>query len=263
MRLAGSPQVSLWTPVYSKYKLFFDCAVKLAAITTEMIRKPVQGWLLQVVGRMAAAAANTHGALVTLVLNGYGHDAMKLARSLFEIELNILRLKIHPEEIDDFLDYHFIRQKKLYDMYSDEQKRRLPQERYDAMMSAYNSVLARFTTGRNKTRPRNEWCSGSLYKRADEAGPQYLYLYGTFYRQASSMHHLGFGGLAAQSDANMLADMAPSWACLEDALVATGCAPRSINHYDQIANLGFRERIENGPGADYVAACKSLGSAAS
>src|ERR1700752_3921267 len=99
--VAGFPE--MWTPVHNKYKLFFDCAAKLAPITTEMIRSPVQGPLLQVVGRMAAAAANTHGALLALVLNGYGHDAMKLARSLFEIELNIIRLKTHPEEIKDFL----------------------------------------------------------------------------------------------------------------------------------------------------------------
>jgi hypothetical protein len=252
----------MWTPVYTKYKLFFDCAVKLAPITTEMIRTPVQGPLLQIIGRLAAAAANTHGALLTLVLNGYGHDAMKLARSLFEIELNIVRLKARPEEIEDFLDYHFIRQKQLYDMFSDEQKKRFPQERYDRMMSAYNSVLGRFATGRDKTRPRNEWCSESLYKRAKEAGPQYLDLYRMFYGQASSMHHVDFAGLVAHADADMLADMAPSWACLDDALVATGCALRSINHYDEIANLGFKERIEGGPGADYVAACKSLGSAA-
>lgn len=258
--VAGFPE--MWTPVYNKYKLFFDCAVKLAPITTEMIQMPVQGRLLQIVGRMAAAAANTHSALLALVLNGYGHDAMKLARGLFEIELNILRLKTHPEEVEDFLDYHFIRQKQLYDMYSDEQKQRVPQERYDEMMSAYHSVVGRFTTGRNKTRPRTEWCRESLYRRAEKAGPQYLYLYRTFYRQASSMHHLDFGGIAAQSDANMLADMAPSWACLDDALVATGCAVRAIGHYDALANLGFKERIESGPSADYVAACKSLGSAA-
>ena len=89
----GFPE--MWAPVHTKYKLFFDCAVKLAAITAEMIRTPVEGHLLQIVGRMAAAAANTHVALLALVLNGYGHDAMKLARSLFGIELNILRLKIH------------------------------------------------------------------------------------------------------------------------------------------------------------------------
>jgi hypothetical protein len=252
---AGFPE--MWTPVYRKYKLFFDCAAKLAPITTEMIRTPVEGPLLQIIGRMAAAA-NTHGALLTLVLNGYGHDAMKLARSLFEIEINILRLKAHPEEIEDFMGYHFIRQKQLYDMFSDDQKERVPQERFDRMMSDYNSVLGLFTRGRDKTRPRNEWCSESLYKRAKEAGPQYFDLYRMFYGQASSMHHLDFAGIAAHSDADMLADMAPSWACLDDALVATGCALRSISHYDEIANLGFKERIESGPSADYVAAVKSL-----
>jgi len=60
------------------------------------------------------------------------------------------------------------------------------------------------------------------HKRAEEAGPRYLYLYRTFYRLASSMHHLDFGGIAVQSDGKMMADMAPSWACLDDALVATG-----------------------------------------
>ena len=180
----GFPE--MWTPVYGKYKLFFDCLLKLAPTTTEMIKTPVQGPLLQVIGRMAAAAANTHGALLTLVLNGYGHDAVKLARSLFEIELNILRLKAHPEELEDFLGYHSIRQKQIYDMFSDEQQKRVPQDRYDRMISDYNSVFERFIGARDKTHPRNEWCRVSRYERAKEAGSQYLDLYKMFYRQASS-----------------------------------------------------------------------------
>jgi hypothetical protein len=44
--------------------------------------------------------------------------------------------------------------------------------------------------------------------------------------------------------------------------VATGSALRSITHYDETASLGFKERIESGPGADYVADCNSLGSGA-
>lgn len=38
--VAGFPE--MWTPVHNKYKLFFDCAAKLAPITSEMIRSPVQ-----------------------------------------------------------------------------------------------------------------------------------------------------------------------------------------------------------------------------
>ena len=252
--VAGLPE--MWQPVYTKYKPFFDCAAKIAPIITEMTATPVQGGLFQIVGRMAAAAANTHGALLTLVLNGYGHDAMKLARSLFEIEMNIIRLKYHPDEIENFMGYHFIQQKQLYDLFSNEQKSHVSKKRYDEMMSAYTAVLPRFLTKRDKARPRLEWCGISLYERAKEAGPDYLDLYRMFYRQASSIHHLDFSGLAAHSDGNMLADMAPSWAFLHDALVATGCALRAINLYDEIANLGFKDRIESGPMADYIAACK-------
>jgi hypothetical protein len=36
---------------------------------------------------MVLAAANTVGAILTLVLNGYGQEAMKLALSIYEIDL--------------------------------------------------------------------------------------------------------------------------------------------------------------------------------
>lgn len=253
---AGFPE--MWTPVYAKYKLFFDAAVKLAPIATEIIKTPVKGPLLHTVGRMAAAAANTHGALLTLVLNGYGHDAIKLGRSLFEIEINIIHLRAHPDEIEDFLGYHHIRQRQYYDLLSDEEKRNVPRKRYNSMMSDYNAVLGRFASRRDKNRPRGQWCKVSLYDRAQKAGPYYLELYKTFYAHASSMHHLDFSGLVAYSDANMQADMAPSWEGIDVALSATGCAIRSIGYYDDVAKLGFKERIENGPLVDYLAACKRL-----
>src|SRR5664279_3116515 len=112
---------------------------------------------------MAAAASNTYGAILTLVLNGFGNDAMKLARSLFEIELNILRLKNHPDDLRDFLDYHLIQQKQLYDIFTEEQKTNVPPERYQEMMAEYNRVLPRFIKDKSTQIPRNEWCRDSLY----------------------------------------------------------------------------------------------------
>ena len=200
----------MWQPVYDKYKMFFESGAKLQLIVNEMIRQPIQGQLLYIVGQMAAAAANTYGALLTLVLNGYGHDALKLARSLFEIELNILWLKNHPEDLADFLDYNIIQQKQLYDMLSEDQKQQVPKERYEQMMQDYNRLLPRFATGRDKTRARNEWCRESLFDRAKEAGPDYLNLYRSFYRQASSLHHLDIGGIVSHLDDRVNAHMAPS-----------------------------------------------------
>lgn len=165
---AGFPE--MWQPVYNKYKPFFDCAFTLQSIVSEIIMTPIRGQLAQIIGQMSAAASNTYGAMLTLVLNGFGNDAMKLARSLFEIELNIRRLKNHPEELQDFLDYHFIQRKQLYDIFTDEQKKKMPSERHQEMMAEYNRGLPRFIKDKARQIPRSEWCRDSLFVRAKEAG---------------------------------------------------------------------------------------------
>ncbi len=265
----GFPE--MWQPVYTKYRLFFDCAAKLAPIVSDMIKTPIEGQLLHIVGRIVAATANSYGALLTLVLNGYGQDAMKIARSIYEAELNILWLKNHPEDLRDFLDYHLVQQKQLYDEMDEDQQKAVPKERYDQMMADYNEVLPRFATGRNKTRPRNEWCRVSIYERAKEAEQYWqqqmeadglkgntVSLYRTFYRHATSMHHLDIAGVLASIDDDMNALMAPSWEHLDDALVAAGAVLRCVSYFDEMAELGMQERLRIGPNQDYVAGCRSL-----
>jgi hypothetical protein len=253
--IAGFPE--MWEPVCGKYRLFFEAASKLQPIINEMTHRPMSGQLSRVVCRMVIAAANTLGALETLVLNGYGQDAMKLARSIYETELNIAWLKKHPEDIRDFVDYLIIRHKRTYDQMSKEQQQQVPKESYDRMKTKYAEVLPRFATPHDKTRPRNEWCRVSIYERAKEAG--LLELHRSFYRWASSMHHGDIGGLSSQTDSEGKADMAPSWNWLEDALVSGfGSLVRCLGHLDEIAQLGLKERLESGPNEDYAAAVKSL-----
>jgi hypothetical protein len=268
--MAGFPEMC--QPVYDKYRLFFECAIKLGPIVSDMIKTPVEGQLLAIVGRLAAAAANSYGALLTLVLNGYGQDAMKIARSIYEMELNVLWLKNHPEDLQDFLDYHIIQRKQLFDAVNGDDQKAMPKESYDEMMAEYNRVLPRFASGRDKTRPRNEWCRVSIYDRAKEAEQNWkeqmaadgvkdcgLSLYKTFYRQASSMHHMDIGGVIASVDADMNSIMAPSWEHLDDALVAASSVLRCVTYYDEMANLGMGERIQSGPNQAYVDACNALG----
>jgi Family of unknown function (DUF5677) len=266
---AGFPE--MWQPVYTKYRLFFDCATKLAPIISDMIKAPIEGHLLQIVGMIVAATANSYGALLTLVLNGYGQDAMKIARSAYEAELNILWLKNHPEDLTDFLDYHVVQQKQLYDQMDEYQQKAMPKEQYERMIADYNAVLPRFATGRDKTRPRNEWCRASLYERAKEAEQYWNQqmeadglkgntrsLYKIFYRRASSMHHLDIAGVLASTDDDMNALMAPCWEHLGDALVAAGSVLRCVSYFDEMAQLGMQERLQIGPNEDYVVACRSL-----
>ena len=126
------------------------------------------------------------------------------------------------------------------------------------MIAKYNEVLPRFATKQDKTRPRNEWCRESIYARAKEAGIDHLALYQTLYREASSLHHLDIGGLVSHTDKEMYAEIAPSWACIADALVATGSFVRSVGDYDEMGNLGFKDRLQGEVNEAYAAAVRSL-----
>jgi hypothetical protein len=118
--VAGFPE--MWQPVHDKYSRFFEAAVKIQAVVNEMREQDLTEHLAQVVGRMVFVAVNTYSAVHILVLNGYGPDALRLSRSIFETEVNIVWLKSHPEDLSDFLDYHFIQQKQRYDAMDEEQQ---------------------------------------------------------------------------------------------------------------------------------------------
>jgi hypothetical protein len=159
----------MWQPVFDKYRPLFEAAWKAQPLVNKMTSQTLNGQLSGVVARMVFSAANTLGAMITLVMNGYGHDAMKLARSIYETELNILWLKNHPEDVEDFVDYNIVQQKQLYDSMDEEQRNGFPKEQYEEMMAAYTAIPPRFASGRDKTRPRNEWCRAAIYERAKEA----------------------------------------------------------------------------------------------
>lgn len=57
----------------------------------------------------------------------------------------------------------------------------------------------------------------------------------------------------------MNSETAPSWEWLDDALInGIGSFARGLSYFDEIAQLGFKERLEHGPNEDYVAAIKAL-----
>jgi hypothetical protein len=266
---AGFPE--FWKPVFSQYQHFFECAYELVPIVREMLMAPAKGDLLQSVGRMAAAAANSYGALLTLVLNGYGQDAMKIARSIYEVEVNIVWLKLHPEDVEDYIQYGHIQRKQLYDAMGEEQQKALASESYSRMMEDYTNALQRFGSRRDPSRPRNEWCKESLYERAKQAEEYWqkelekegiehngISLHKTFYRVASSMHHMDVCGMFASTDSELNAIMAPSWEHLDDALVAAGSVIRCVSLFFEMAGLDMEERIRRGPSAKYAAACRAL-----
>ena len=64
--------------VYARYSAPIQEAVNLSGFGSEMFKKPVSELLHKVTGRIACIVSNPLGAVVMLVLNGYGNDAMKI-----------------------------------------------------------------------------------------------------------------------------------------------------------------------------------------
>jgi len=191
---------------------------------------------------LARSASNSFGALITLVLNGYGNDAMRIARSIFETDIVAGYLKRHPEEIGDYFDYHVILQKRMYDYmreYTPELLERIDSGVISEMKSRYAGV------GPRLRRRRKGWTEKSLENMAADVGLTELYK--TFYSWASSLHHADIVGLSLQVDRSALdLEPAPSEKWLEVALnIGHGSLLRVLRSYVEAADLGMNEEIDS------------------
>jgi len=221
-----------------------------------MFNTPVTGQLARTLRRLAILAWNSFGAVRTLVLNGYGNDAMKIVRGLFESEVNMAYLKRHPDKLGDYLAYAHILNKRIYDAMSPEQQAAVPQERTQQVKVAAEAAKKNLVDARRR-HFKDDWCEISLYDRAEEAGR--LDIYKTVYRWSCSMHHGDVGALVFQADSSGDADIAPSWQWLGDAL-RDGYASviRCLQIYEEVAHLGLKQEIE-AAGRDYVKALHNTG----
>lgn len=252
--------------VREKYKEFFKCAELIEPIANKIINAPVEGQLLYVVGRLVASVLNSHGAILLLVTRGYGVDAMRIARSIFETSVNIIWLKDNPDALQDYLDYHVIQREKLYDQLTPKDQAAVSKEDREEMMNEYNQAAPRFKKKNGDI--QNQWCKQSIRHRAEHAEQYWknrmaeegiphngISLYGTFYAVASSMHHMDIAGLNAATDEEMFTNIAPTWEHLDEALVSTVEVLKCLSLYNDWANLKISL---DGPNEAYAQAIKAL-----
>jgi Family of unknown function (DUF5677) len=250
--VAGFPE--MWNPVAQKYKPFFAAVEQLVSLHNRVIRVPVEGQALKVVGSLLHLMTNDYGAVLALVMNGYGVQAMKIVRSMFEAECNIHYLKNNPDAVNDYVDFNIIERKDLYNLMDDEQKSKLDPADVASMLAEYDAIVPRFT---KNGKIRRDWCEKTLYQRAEAAGLKELYV--TMYRWTCSMHHADFSSIVFSHDAR--ADdlnMAPSDAWLYQALVnAHGSFLRALHYYIDMINVSFESEMQELV-TQYKEACKII-----
>lgn len=242
--IPGFPE--LWQKAYDAYPRFFRATDHLVPLVNDLLRKPAGDQLLRILHYMTAIISNSLGSLITLTLNGYGHDAVRIARGMFEISVNAAYLAKNPTEVGDYLDYHWIKQWKFLEYVRKEDPTKfqhLKQSDIDDIDRGYTLVAPRF---KNKQgRVRTEWCAKRLRERAEAVGAGALYP--TFYSMASSIHHGDFSGLASQiSGTTFQPQLAPSLHAVKDALIMGHQSVLLIvTNFNDIGTFGMEAEIQN------------------
>jgi hypothetical protein len=236
----GFPE--FWQKAHDKYPNAFKAIHDLMLIQQAIFLKSLSEPLHKVIRHLSKITMNSLGALTTLVLNGYGNDAMKIARGMFENAINVCYLQKYPAELDNFMDYYWVQKHRMLEYI----------QKTDAALYASRSSEAAVITGEfSRVKPkytnkqgrlRGSWSAQSIGQRAADVGMADHYA--TFYNWSSSMHHGDISGMISQAEGNDV-DVAPSFCWLDTALI-TGhmAALRCIGAYDEVAMLGMNTEIQ-------------------
>jgi hypothetical protein len=241
--VAGFPE--FWQKSHDAFQGFFEATNHLVPLVNTVLAKPIGGQLPRVLHYMTAIISNSLGSLITLALNGYGHDAVRISRGMFETSVNAAYLAKYPTEVEDYLNYHWIRQRRYLDyMCTDDPAlfQQLKQSEIDEMDAEYAKVVSRFTGPKGKV--RNDWCAKNLRQRSEDVGMGMFYP--TFYGYASSIHHGDISGLAAQvSTGKFRAETAPSFHAIRDALMmGHQSVIVVIDNFNDVATFGLGDEIK-------------------
>jgi hypothetical protein len=237
----GFPE--FWPKAVELNPLAFEEIEKLVQFQNELFRKMWNEQRLQVFRHIAKLCMNSLGAVVVLCLNGYGHDALKLARNIYEGHLTIAYLEKHPDELDDYVEYYHIAKKQQLDALIAIGTDVSSLAHYDReqIEREYERVEARFRKGKH---PRPHWCKVGVWGMAEAVEMKDHYK--LFYSDVSHLQHVSIWGISNQAnDPTGDADTAPSKNRVPVALMAAHLySVFALEVYNRSANLGFDEAIE-------------------
>ena len=241
VEMVGFPD--FWQKAEAANTAAFEAIKDLFPIQQVLFSKPVSKSLHKVTRMIAKVTCNSLTALMVLVLNGCGSDAMKIARSMFEASVTLDYLLNHPEQVTDFLEFKHIQDKRrLCFLDSQNSKHRIdfPDERRAEIESEYKRVLPRYAGQNGK--PRRSWCRKNVYEMAQELNV--VELYRTFYEMASSLHHVDISAVIPQ-DSDALDITTPSRDWILDALrMGHMTALATLSRYNEVACHGMEGQLK-------------------
>jgi len=200
-----------WPVVLSNHEKFFAVTQTLGPLIDDLFSKGHSEPLHKVCRQLSKMVANSVGAVLLLGMNGYGHDAIKIARTMFETAVTVAYLRKHPDEFDDYFDFHFIvamQRHRYLENHAPEHLKKVTAKAIEETKKGYARVVARFTAN---GRVRGRWSKKPFAQLCADIGLKEHYL--SFYALASNITHANISGVMAQADPEpgvLDADIAPS-----------------------------------------------------
>jgi hypothetical protein len=246
-----------WPVVYQKHQKFCDVANGLGPIMDDLFSQAHSETLHKVCRQLSKMIANSFSAVLMLGMNGFGHDAIKIARTMFETMVTVAYLLKHPEELEDYMDFHFIvamKRHRYMEKYTPERLKEVTPEAIESTKQGYARVVSRFT---GKRGVRGRWSKKPFGELCTDLGLKEHHL--AFYAMASNFTHADVSGMMAQADPEpgvLDADIAPSERFVDMAF-RTAHFAFVVSACEYVANVRpdkkpLADRIES----DFVAAWK-------
>jgi len=176
---------------------------QLILVAKEVLEEPETRALERTLRYFAVCLANSSVAVATFCCDGFGADALKISRSMFENYLTFRYLLLRPKELNDFLSFDAVARHKRLQCYKEKFPRMYSMfsaDQIKAVEKNYSAVRKNFLSRNGKTRDR--WCRHDLAEMARITGR--VEMYDVFYRHASSVLHIDPMGLAMLIDGTTL-----------------------------------------------------------
>ena len=218
VRQVGYPD--FWPVVLEQYKKLFAVTQTLGPTIDDLFSVAHTEPLHKICRHLAKMVANSVGAVLLLGMNGYGVDAIKIARTMFESAVTLTYLRKHPDEFDDYFDFHFIvamKRHRFMEKHAPQHLKRVTSEAIDSIKKGYARVVSRFTVN---GKVRGRWSKRQFSQLCADVGLEGHYL--SFYALASDITHANISGVMAQADPEpgvLDVDLAPSDEFLKEAFI--------------------------------------------
>ena len=167
------------------------------ALLVEDPRAPTEA----VIRYLTASTLRSHTASMTLIMNGFGADAIKVVRSIFEVLVSLRYLIARPNEIENFVYFDDVvrwQRLEIYKRVQPKMYQTIPAKDIEARKAAFERARDRFLDAAGRL--RSTWHGSNIAEMARAV--DLLDVYEVFYRYASSLHHSDPMGLSMLVDEN-------------------------------------------------------------